>query len=204
MSISRTLAALFLLTLPLPAAAHHPMGGATPDNFMQGLLSGFGHPIIGPDHLFFVIAVGVAVFYFGQRAVTIGAFLGGTLGGTLLHLGLPSVAYTEAIVAVSLVVLGVLFYLRCAYLRGPSATLLFGLSGIAHGYAYGEAIVGAETAPLLAYLAGLTLVQLAIAVGGFVVARYVAIRKPRIAFLSIAGGVLTVLGAGYLLSAVTA
>jgi urease accessory protein len=203
MTVTRMLAALSALTLPLPAAAHHPLGGATPADFMQGLLSGFGHPIIGADHLFFVIAVGVAVFYIGQRASTIGVFLGGTLGGTLLHLIAPGVPYAGAGVAASLIVLGVAFYLRCAYLRGPSATLLFGLSGIAHGYAYGEAIVGAETTPLLAYLAGFTLVQFAVALGGFVIARYVAIRKPRFAFLRVAGGVLVVLGAGFLVTTAT-
>jgi urease accessory protein len=202
MTITRALAALFALALPLSAAAHHPMGGATPGTFMQGLLSGFGHPIIGPDHLFFVIAVGVAVFYFGQRAITIGAFIGGTLGGTLLHLAMPGLPYAEAIVAATLIILGVLLYLRGAYLRGPSATLLFALSGIAHGYAYGEAVVGAESTPLLAYLAGLALVQFAIALGGFVVARYAAIRKPRLAFLKTAGSVLTLLGAGFLVTAV--
>ena len=44
-----------------PAAAHHVMGGRTPATFTQGLLSGLGHPIIGVDHLAFVVAVGIAV-----------------------------------------------------------------------------------------------------------------------------------------------
>ena len=42
-----------------PAHAHHPMGGATPANFSQGFLSGLAHPIIGLDHLVFVIAIGL-------------------------------------------------------------------------------------------------------------------------------------------------
>ena len=40
----------------LPALAHHPMGGTTPTTFMQGLLSGIGHPILGLDHLAALIA----------------------------------------------------------------------------------------------------------------------------------------------------
>ncbi len=39
------------------ARAHHPMGGQTPETFSQGLLSGFGHPIIGIDHLAFLIVI---------------------------------------------------------------------------------------------------------------------------------------------------
>ena len=27
------------------------MGGKTPSTFAEGLLSGLGHPVIGPDHL---------------------------------------------------------------------------------------------------------------------------------------------------------
>ena len=41
-----------------PALAHHVMGGRMPASFSEGLLSGFGHPIIGLDHLAAVLAVG--------------------------------------------------------------------------------------------------------------------------------------------------
>src|SRR5438552_688041 len=37
-----------------PAFAHHVMGGRTPATFMEGLLSGLAHPLIGPDHLAFL------------------------------------------------------------------------------------------------------------------------------------------------------
>ena len=52
-------AALSMIALITPAFAHHPMGGATPSTFTEGLLSGLGHPIIGLDHLAFVIGVGL-------------------------------------------------------------------------------------------------------------------------------------------------
>ena len=41
---------------------------------------------------------------------------------------------------------------------------LFAIAGLFHGHAYGEAIFGAETTPLVAYLAGFGLTQYAIAV----------------------------------------
>jgi urease accessory protein len=191
-------AALILLACALPAAAHHPMGGVTPSTLMEGLLSGFGHPIIGFDHLLFIAAVGVACYYFGRRIATLAVFLLGALAGTLLHLQASAVPFADGWVAASLLLLGALFFLRSDFLKSKAALLLFALSGIAHGYAYGEAIVGAETTPLLAYLAGFTLVQFAIAMGGFVIARYVAIRKPAFACLKAAGSALCVTGAAFL------
>ncbi len=41
--------------------AHHVMGGRMPATFAEGLLSGLGHPVIGIDHLAFIVAVGLAV-----------------------------------------------------------------------------------------------------------------------------------------------
>jgi urease accessory protein len=38
---------------------------------------------------------------------------------------------------------------------------LVGAGGVFHGYAYGESIVGAQRGPLMAYLVGFTIIQLA-------------------------------------------
>jgi len=43
-----------------PAMAHHPLNGMPMETFAHGLLSGVGHPLLGFDHLFFVIAMGAA------------------------------------------------------------------------------------------------------------------------------------------------
>lgn len=193
-----------LLLAAQAALAHHPMGGATPGTMMEGLLSGFGHPIIGMDHLLFIMALGVTCFYFGRHVVTIAVFLAGTLAGTLLHLQWPAAPMAEACVAVSLLALGVLFVVHSAFLASKAAALLFAASGVAHGYAYGEAIVGAEATPLLAYLIGFTLIQFAIAASGYLLARFVAARKPALAPLKVAGGVLTLAGTGFLAFALVA
>ena len=56
-ALTLTLLIPFLIT---PAAwAHHPFGGQTPETFIQAFLSGVGHPVIGLDHLTFVIASGL-------------------------------------------------------------------------------------------------------------------------------------------------
>ncbi len=73
------------------------------------------------------------------------------------------------------------------------------MSGAVHGYAYGEAIVGAESTPLLAYLCGFTLVQFAIALCGYAVAHYIATKKPAFELLKAAGAALGAVGTGFLL-----
>ncbi|MEM9273909.1 MAG: HupE/UreJ family protein [Cyanobacteria bacterium P01_F01_bin.143] len=52
-----------------PAQAHHPLGGGTPANFIEGLLSGFGHPIIGLDYFAFVIAFGLIAVLTAKRGL---------------------------------------------------------------------------------------------------------------------------------------
>lgn len=198
---ARGIVAVLLLALAQSAAAHHAMHGATPTNLTQGLLSGFAHPLIGVDHLLFIIVVGVTACYFGQRIATVAVFVAAALAGTLLHLKVPALPYADALVAVSLIALGTLFLLRYKILLGAGAPILFALSGIAHGYAYGESIVGAEPSPLLGYLAGFTLMQFAIAAGGYGLAHYVKARKPGFALLNVAGGALTLAGFGFLLAA---
>src|SRR6516164_1437322 len=83
---------LALLTAPLlfaapPASAHHVMGGRTPSTFMEGLLSGLGHPVIGLDHLAFLVAIGVAVGVFGLNLLLPIAFIVAMALGVLLHAG---------------------------------------------------------------------------------------------------------------------
>jgi urease accessory protein len=70
---------------------------------------------------------------------------------------------------------------------------IFAVAGLFHGGAYGEAIIGAENTPLVAYLIGFALIQYGIALGaGFVAeklwhATEAAATKPRIAGAVAAG-----------------
>lgn len=161
------MAAGLLLAASTPAFAHHPMGGATPETLSQGLLSGFGHPIIGLDHLaFLVVAMLLTCALRGaSRFLVPLAFIGATIGGTVLHLGAASIPMSEMLVALSVVVGGVLVLTR----RYPGAfalSAIFAVSGVLHGYAYGESIIGAEATPLVAYLIGFATIQYVLIVGG--------------------------------------
>lgn len=50
-----------ILLASLPALAKHPFGGETPENALGAFLSGLGHPVIGVEHLAFVMTSGLLV-----------------------------------------------------------------------------------------------------------------------------------------------
>lgn len=157
-------AGMALLAASGSALAHHPTGGQTPQTWFHGLLSGLGHPVIGPDHLLFLITVAaVAAVSDGARLRLPLLFALASLGGVLLHLAGLDVPYAESAVALTLVAMALLAW-RAAHRLHP--TVLWGgaAAGLFHGYAYGESIVGADTGTLLSYLVGLSLVQAALTV----------------------------------------
>ena len=65
---------------------------------------------------------------------------------------------------------------------------LFALFGVYHGYAYGEAIVGAEQTPLLSYLLGFAVTQYAIIAGGVALVSALAARSARLQSLAVRSG----------------
>ncbi|HSD93122.1 MAG TPA: HupE/UreJ family protein [Methyloceanibacter sp.] len=178
------------------AAAHHVMGGGLPSTFSQGLLSGLGHPVIGPDHLAFLIAVGIAVGVGGLSLALPVVFVAASAIGVALHVYGLDLPGAELIIALSVIIAGVLVARGRALPLGAWA-VLFGLAGLAHGYAYGESIFGAEPTPLWAYLAGLVIVQSALTLGVALVARRsgaeVSALAPRLAGAAIVGVGLTAL-----------
>lgn len=144
------------LLIASPAFAHHPfgMGDSGALTAWQGLLSGLGHPLLGPDHLLFLLALGFVGLQRPLRWVLPLLAIG--LGGSLLSQFIPlpdAVApWAEALVSLSLAVEGLI-----ALSMAPAAWLLplFGL----HGFLLGSTIVGAEPSPLLSYFLGLLLAQ---------------------------------------------
>ncbi len=144
-----------------PAFAHHPMGGETPSTLVQGLASGVGHPILGLDHLAFILAAGAAAALIARAAPLALAFAAATVIGLAIHLNGLTLPLAEIAIAGSVLTAGLLLLTR----RAPGLAgwvALFGLAGIAHAYAYAEAIIGAEATPLIAYAVGLAATQGAI------------------------------------------
>lgn len=179
-----------------PAAAHHMIGGALPATFAEGLLSGLGHPIIGHDHLLAILAVGALASLFTRGVLLPVAFVAAALVGVGLHVGLVDLPAAELLIAVSLVVLGALLLAPPAAVPAPALVALFALAGIVHGYAFGESIVGAEPAPLVAYLLGLGMVQTGIALLAWAGARLLGRRAPDVAPWAMRGFALMVMVVG--------
>jgi urease accessory protein len=134
------------------------MGGKIPSTFAEGIASGLGHPIIGPDHLAFLVALGIAVGVGGLSFATPVLFLVAMACGVAAHVAAFTIPAAEIIVALSVVVAGILLALDRRVPAGGWAAI-FSIAGFFHGYAYGESIYGAETTPLAAYLMGLVAVQ---------------------------------------------
>ncbi|QGX99433.1 hydantoin utilization protein A [Roseovarius faecimaris] len=161
------LASLALLAIASPAFAHHPLDGMPMQTVSHGLLSGLGHSILGFDHLFFVIAVGVAALFTANRFLTPAAYIAAMLLGCALMsagIGLP---VKEAMIALSL--LGIGAVLMSGRALGPVGTLLvFAGFGLFHGSAFGDSLATQESTAglgvLMGYLVGLGVVQYLIAV----------------------------------------
>lgn len=183
---------ILAMTMAIPAAAHHPLGGGTPMTAWHGFLSGVGHPVIGFDHLAFVVAVGIASAFVGLRYLAPAIFIAATVVGCLLTLAVGSFGQLEMLISASVALIGIMLLSGRSF---PSAgyTALFAVAGLLHGGAYAGAVVGAEATPLVAYLIGFGLIQYVIAAAmTFVTVQTwrtvtAAEMKPRLAGAFIAG-----------------
>jgi urease accessory protein len=190
---------LGVIGLPLlllsPALAHHPMEamGLEP-SLASGLLSGLAHPLLGPDHLVFLLALGLVGLNRPLRWV-LGLLTAGLLGSAM-GLLLPGLPGAEALVSLSLVISGLVLIQRL-----PSALLLpaFAL----HGYVLSGSVIGWESTPVAAYLLGLLLSQSALMVAALTVVRRWAATLTA-ANLRLAAGLLMGIGAAFSWSALVA
>lgn len=195
--ISRAVTTFVLLgASSIPAFAHHAMGGEIPTTFSAGFISGIAHPVIGFDHLAFIIGIGIASAFTPARFTMPLLFVGGTLAGCFLILAGVGLPLAEIIIAGSVVLIGALIFSGA----GPSAAiygLLFAAAGLFHGWAYGGSIIGAEQTPLVAYLIGFAVIQYAIAAIVVMIARTARDAANSVP-LRIAGGCIAGFGLAFL------
>jgi urease accessory protein len=178
-----------------PAFAHHPLGGTIPSNWIEGGLSGLAHPIIGLDHFAFVVAIGLLAATRKHGFWLPVAFLCSALVGTgvhLLNLDLPA---PEIFISLSVLIFGIMLAIQ-ARPQLPVLVSLGAIAGLFHGYAYGEAIIGATAAPLIAYLIGFTCIQLVIALSTYAIAKKI-LHTPDSLKLRYIGFVLCGIGAAF-------
>lgn len=145
----RRLAAIALVTLATaaPAMAH------TGEGLAGGFAGGFMHPLLGPDHIAAMLAVGLWGAFLGAPAVFILPVvfpLVMALGGALGILGVP-LPGIEIGIAVSAVVLGLMVALA-ARPHLAIAAILVGVFAIFHGHAHGTELP--DSANAFAYALG--------------------------------------------------
>jgi urease accessory protein len=145
-SVIRLFAGLFCLAAVSPALAHTGgLGG--------GFLGGLSHPLLGPDHVAAMVAVGLGGAFLGQPAIVILPIvfpLVMALGGVLGILGVP-LPGVEIGIAISAAVLGMMVALAA---RPPLwvAGIVVGAFAVFHGLAHGAELPPGANA--LAYSAG--------------------------------------------------
>ena len=164
------LTVLTFLLLCAPVMAHHPFGGDAPVNVVEGFLSGIGHPVIGLDHLAFVITAGLLATTFKRGLFIPIAFVLASLAGTIIHLLNFDLPMTEFLISLSVLGFGFLLAMKDS-LPGGTVIVFAGMAGLFHGYAYGEAVIGAGMPSLLAYLIGFSTIQMAISGGVYLVVK---------------------------------
>ena len=154
------------------------MDNALPGTFVEGLLSGLGHPLIGVDHAAFIVATGFFLARIKGGMWGVAALIAGSLFGAALHLNGIDIVGGEIGVALSVMAVGILLMLSRWRIEPAWLGAGLALAGALHGHAYAEAIFGAEATPLGAYLAGFSLVQLGVAAAAFFAhRRLIAVRE---------------------------
>lgn len=196
-------ATIGFFTVPLPAYAHHAIGGKTPVNLFEGFLAGLAHPVIGLDHLAFIVAIGLLAV--GQRrgALLPAGFVVAAMLGTMIHVLQIDLPAAEVAIAFSVIIFGAMLLWRSRPHWWVTAGLA-AIAGLFHGYAYGESIVGAQMSPLIAYLLGFTVVQYGVALVAFL-AGNLALQKSANsspAWLRLSGLAICAIGVVFLTSSV--
>ena len=152
------------LLLAAPVQAHHAMEILNlPVNPLSGLISGLAHPVLGADHLVFLLALSLVGLR--ARAGWMLALLAVGLLGSGLGLLLPGLPGAELLVALSLTVEALVVLGRL-----PVAVLLPAMA--LHGYVLSGAVLGWSAMPVGAYLLGLLVSQ-----GALLLVALVALRK---------------------------
>jgi urease accessory protein len=181
-------AAAGLLLVAAPALAHHLEAGQQPATLLAGLMSGLAHPLLGPDHLLVLLAIGLAGWR--QPGRWIPMLVACSLLGSVAGLARPGLPGAELLVALSLMVAGGVALRRLpGWLMPPLIAC--------HGYALSGVMVGAEPTPLGAYLLGLGLIQVLLLWAGVALCRRAERLRPHLAGLLIGVGLVSTLAIAF-------
>lgn len=188
------IAAVLLLTLATPAAAHPGTG------LQGGFLQGFEHPLSGPDHMLAMVSVGLWGAILGRPLLIVLPMIfpmmmavGGALGMAVVPF--PPV---ELGIALSVLVLGavILFEVRAPVAIACTIVALFALF---HGYAHGSELPSA--ADPVGYSLGFVIATGLLHILGVGIGSIRWVRRGDLALRGL-GGVVAACGAWFLVAAI--
>jgi urease accessory protein len=184
-----------VLTLTAGAALAHEGTGVA-----GGLASGLMHPIVGPDHVAAMVAVGLWGALLGAPAIwalPVAFPLVMAVGGALGAAG-AAVPGVETGIAASALVIGLMVALA---LRVPvwAAAVIVGLFAVFHGHAHGTEMPTAASP--LAYAIGFVIATGLLHLGGIAVGLLTKWPHGRVAVRT-CGGLIALAGLGFITGAV--
>jgi len=152
-----------LLLLAPAAQAHHLLSLLhLKPSPLAGFFSGLAHPVLGPDHLLFLLTLSLVGLR--HRAAWMLGLLATGLCGSDLGLVIPGLPGAEALVSFTLVVMALVLMGRL-----PMAVLFPAFA--VHGYVLSGSVLGWTSMPVAFYLVGLLLSQGALLVLSLTVLR---------------------------------
>lgn len=173
-----------------PALAHTGAGDGA------GFASGFLHPMLGPDHVIAMIAVGLWGIFLGAPAIWVLPIvfpLVMALGGAFGMIGIP-LPGVETGIALSAVILGVCVLLALKPPL-PVAAVIVGAFAIFHGYAHGTEMPEASSA--VAYALGFVIATGLLHLAGILFGSLARWDAGRVAVRA-AGGLIALAGGAFL------
>ena len=161
-----------ILILPNITLAHHFMDNENPSSMLEGLFSGIAHPIIGIDHLIFLIFTSIIAYLAIKKITPISIFIVSTIIGSffsLIHIELPML---ELLIIFSILFLGLFFFL---YRNFPLNTFIypFIIFGLMHGNAYGKSIIESPFSAQFSYVMGFIIIQILICLLSYFTAKLI-------------------------------
>jgi urease accessory protein len=188
------LAAVFWVALQCAAVGQTAVDEELPRTFAQGLASGVGGSFFEYYNFAAIVGIGILAGIAARGIIPLLAFSAASVVGVAIQISPFDLPFDEIMVALTTIAIGALVVRRQS-IHPQVASVFFAIAGLYHGYSLSESIVGATTAPLLAYVGGMLLVQIGVGTIACAVAIKLSGQPTHIRGLTIAGILVTVAGA---------
>ena len=156
--------------------AHHFIDNKNPVSLFDGFISGVAHPVIGLDHLIFLVFISILTLMITRNISYICTFIIATILGsflTVVNLNIPGL---ELFIILSIIALSLIFFIyqkiSTYYLKIFLYPFLV-LFGLFHGNAYGNTITESPFFTKITYITGFCLSQLIICFLCFYIAKFI-------------------------------